>query len=86
MPQEPDDIQDTDQLEGRYANYFQVGHNAFEFMLDFSQHSHESRTIRWHTRIITVPFFAKSLFTLLEESITQHEQRFGSIPEEDAAE
>jgi hypothetical protein len=23
--------------EGRYANYFQIGHNAFEFIIDFGQ-------------------------------------------------
>src|ERR1700736_3824922 len=22
-------------IEGKYANYFQIGHNAFEFLLDF---------------------------------------------------
>lgn len=24
---------DSEKLEGRYANYFKVGHNAFEFVL-----------------------------------------------------
>ncbi len=26
-----------DILEGRYANYFEIGHNAFEFVLDLGQ-------------------------------------------------
>jgi len=30
---EPETGTDSGQLEGRYANYFQVGHNAFEFVL-----------------------------------------------------
>lgn len=28
--------QGSRKLEARYSNYFKVGHNAFEFVLDFS--------------------------------------------------
>ena len=27
----------SDKLEGRYANYFKVGHNEFEFVMEFGQ-------------------------------------------------
>jgi len=37
MSQENQPLPATGELEGRYANYFQVGHNAVEFVLDFGQ-------------------------------------------------
>jgi hypothetical protein len=37
--------------EGRYANFFQIGHNAAEFLLEFGQE--EGRII--HTRIYMSP-------------------------------
>ncbi len=70
-------------LEGRYANTFQVGHNAFEFVLDFGQ-ANLPDTPRYHTRIITGPVSAKVLFAVLRESIERYEEAFGKIP--DAAE
>ena len=33
------------ELEGRYANYFKVGHNAFEFLLDFGQLAREDERV-----------------------------------------
>lgn len=64
-------------LEGRYANYFKVGHNAFEFLLDFGQLYPEGKEAQLHTRIITSPIYAKALLELLRESINQYEQTFG---------
>ena len=29
-------------LEGRYANYFKVGHNAYEFFIDCGQYDTEN--------------------------------------------
>jgi hypothetical protein len=82
MLQKPKDSQNPGQLEGPYANYVQVGHNAFEFVLDFGQFYPGSGPPWLHTRIITVPFYAKALCELLQESIAQYEQTFGAIPEE----
>ncbi|MBW2057770.1 MAG: DUF3467 domain-containing protein [Deltaproteobacteria bacterium] len=67
------------QLEGRYANYFKVGHNAFEFVLDFGQLYPESTEAQVHTRIITSPIYAKTLFETLRESIEQYEKNFEPI-------
>ena len=80
MNPENDPPQGPDELEGRYANYFKVGHNAFEFLFDFGQIHTEGRPAPLHTRIITTPVYAKSLLGLLQESIDQHEQIFGAIP------
>jgi Protein of unknown function (DUF3467) len=77
--------EDAGSLRARYANYFAVGHNAFEFVLDFGQHYPESRfpdptKAPLHTRIITVPVYARVLLDLLRDSVTRHEALFGPIP------
>jgi hypothetical protein len=71
-------------LEGRYANSFQVGHNAFEFVLDFGQVAPESGQVQFHTRIITGPVYAKTFLGVLQDSINQYEQTFGAIPQDKA--
>ncbi len=65
--------------EGKYANHFQVGHNAFEFLLDFGQFFSDREY--FHTRIVTSPRHAKDLLTLLGESIERYECTFGFIAE-----
>ena len=66
-------------LEGRYANYFKVGHSAFEFVLDFGQFYQDNGGAQFHTRIITSPAYGKALFELLRDSIAQYEQTFEPI-------
>jgi hypothetical protein len=66
--------------EGRYANYFEVGHNAFEFVVDFAQLYSEGERPCFHTRIITGPAYAKSMLEMLNQAIAQYEQSFGTIP------
>ena len=66
-------------IEGRYANFFKVGHNAFEFVLDFGQYYRENEDAELYTRIITSPFYAKSLLKTLNESILRYELNFGAI-------
>jgi len=79
MSQENESPSATGQLEGRYANYFKVGHNAFEFLLDFGQFYAESQRAQFHTRIVTNPIYARALFETLQECINQYEQTFGPI-------
>jgi hypothetical protein len=69
-------------LEGRYANYFEIGHNAFEFLLDFGQMYLEGPEARMHTRIVTSPIFAKKLAETLNRALCQYEQAHGSVPDE----
>jgi hypothetical protein len=64
-----------------YANYFQIGYNSAEFLLDFGRHFENSEW-RIHQRIIMTPMHAKILFRLLSDSILQYETRFGSIPDD----
>jgi hypothetical protein len=66
-------------LEGKYANYFQVGHNAFEFVVDFGQMYSDGPREQIHTRIVTGPWYAKEFMELLEQSVEQYEEHFGPI-------
>lgn len=65
--------------EGLYANYFQVGHNAFEFIIEFGQYYPGNDEAELFTRIITSPAYAKSLLDTLTASLKAHEKSFGPI-------
>jgi hypothetical protein len=62
-----------------YANYFEVGHNAFEFLIDFGQFQPETGTVRMHSRMVTGPVHAKLLAQLLTEAVTRFEAEHGEI-------
>jgi hypothetical protein len=82
MEQEFEYAEKVTPKEGRYANYFKVGHNAFEFLLDFGQFYSGSDRAQIHTRIVTSPAYAKELLATLRDSIDQFELSFGIIPKE----
>ena len=56
------------ELEGRYTNYFTVGHNAFEVVLVFGQFYEGNREPQLHTRIVTGPAYAKKLLEVLDHA------------------
>jgi hypothetical protein len=60
--------------QGRYANYFQIGHNIAEFLLEFGQ---EDGSI--HTRVYLSPQHAKILSDLLAETLRSYERLFGPL-------
>lgn len=66
-------------IEGKYANYFMVGHNAFEFVIDFGQYYAETDKAELYFRIVTSPCYAKELFVTLRDAIEQYEKSFGVI-------
>jgi hypothetical protein len=65
---------EANQCEGKYANYFKVGQNSFEIILDFGQFYSEDQEAKLHTRIVTSPAYAKELLDVLRVSIEQHEK------------
>jgi hypothetical protein len=79
LEREGRDRQDTAPLQGRYANYFTVGHNVFEFVLDFGQFYPQGEAPQLHTRIVTAPSYARALLETLRESVEQYEETFGPI-------
>ncbi len=72
-----------DRLLARFSNYFQIGHNAFEFLLDFGQGYRDSDQAQFHTRIITSPAYARALREILQDAVTKYESALGRIQEED---
>jgi len=69
----------SENLEGRYANYFEVGHNEFEFVIDFGQFYQNEKDIQMHTRIITSPAYLRALLEVLSKSNEEYEQTYGII-------
>ena len=66
--------------EGHYANHFRVGYNALEFVLEFAQWYPEGGQPRSHTRIVTLPAYAKALAETLGESLERYQRAYGPIP------
>ena len=66
-------------IEGRYANFFKVGYNAFEFVIDFGQNYSEKNEAELFNRVILAPAFAKALHAALKDSIKKYEKKFGKI-------
>lgn len=63
--------------EARYSNIFRIGYNAYEFVFDFGQ-SHPPGKEHMHTRIVTSPASAKDLSELLQDSLGEHQEKYGS--------
>ena len=70
---------DDGQIEGRYANYFTIGFDRDEFLLDFGQSFSEEATPAAYVRIITTPGYAQILQRMLGESLVDYEKEFGPI-------
>ena len=62
--------------KGLYANYFEVGQTAFEFVLDFGHRYRGQAPVACHTRIVTSPTYARALLQTLTDAIDQHSHRF----------
>lgn len=75
--QTADDLDDAQ--EGRYANHFSIGHNAFEVILQFGQFYEGNSQPVMHTRIVTGPAYAQGLLQLLGRALKEYESTFGPI-------
>lgn len=62
--------------KGVYANYFEIGHTAFEFVIDFGQR-YGSLSTPCHTRIVTSPVYAQALLETLRDALEQYASAFG---------
>lgn len=60
-----------------YANYFEVGQTAFEFVIDFGERYRGQRPAACHTRIVTSPTYARALLETLTDAIEEYGRRFG---------
>jgi hypothetical protein len=67
------------ETEARYANFFEVGHNAYEFLIEFGQYRPKSENVQPQARIVTGPVFAKLLLSILTKAVAQFEEEHGAI-------
>lgn len=75
---------DRSQLgEGRYANFFEIGHNAFGFVFDFGQLGLDAEPPRIYMRVITSPSGARKLCQLLNEALAEYLNAFGPMQPDD---
>jgi len=65
--------------EGRYANHFHIGYNAFEMILQFGQFYEGNKQPVMHTTIITSPAYAENLLHLLSSTLAQYRESFGEL-------
>ena len=70
---------DGSRLEGRYANYLQVGHNAFEVVFDFGQQYPDAQSPSLHTRIVTHPAYLKAFLVVLADALDAYQRSFGAL-------
>lgn len=77
---------ESDRPEGKYANYFEIGHAASEFLIDIAQFYQDWGKARFHTRIVTSPQGAKALQETLRKSLDEYEKTYGIISPEDEQE
>ncbi len=75
-------LKSKQRAHGQYANHYRIGHNAYEFVIDFGQLYEGDNEGRFHTRIVTNPRYAKELRNLLSISIKTYEESFGAIKED----
>jgi len=75
------DIDHEDDARELYSNFFKVGFNAAEFLVDFGR-QFEGAQEHIYQRIITSPVHAKALSRLLEKSVRGYEEKFGLIAED----
>ena len=68
-------------LLASYANYFEVGHNAFEFLIDAGQVEPQSGNVQLMSRVAISPVHAKLLAQLLTRAIAQFEATHHEIPD-----
>ena len=84
MSADPASRTQADSLLAIYANYCEVGFNAYEFLIDFGQFRPEQAAIHVHSRIVSGPVQAKLFARMLSEAIARHEAEHGVIADIEA--
>jgi hypothetical protein len=78
---EDDRSERHDNLQARYANFFQVGFNNWEFVIDFGYYYEGDAAPAIHSRIILAPPIAADLLELLERTVADHKRSYGPAGE-----
>jgi hypothetical protein len=68
-----------------YVNYFELGHNPYEFLIDLGQYrptvTESGGMVTMHTMVAISPPYAKLLSQLLAAAVDEHESEHGKIAE-----
>ncbi len=75
----PDEVDRSNMGEGRYANYAEIGHNAYEFVFDFGQVWLDGDLARVYVRVVTNPETAQRLCGALDNALSAYRTTFGVI-------
>jgi hypothetical protein len=62
---------------GQYANYFKVGYNAVEFVIDYGQFFNGDDETALCGRIITSPSYVRCLIDTLSDAMIDFERKHG---------
>jgi Protein of unknown function (DUF3467) len=73
--------QTSNPLEGRYVNYFKIGYNAFELIIDCGQCYADNEEPQLYTRIVMSPAYGKVLLKTLHDSLEEYEKAYGRVGE-----
>ena len=68
----------SDQPDARYVNYFAIGFNALEVVLEFAQ-SYGTAKLPPSVRLVMSPVYAKEFLTMLAAAIGEYERSFGKL-------
>jgi hypothetical protein len=74
-----DDVDRSNRGEGRYANYAEIGHNAYEFVFDFGQVWLDGDPAMVYVRVVTNPETAQRLYGALDNALSAYRTTFGVI-------
>jgi len=70
---------DESAAQGKYANFLNVWHSNYEFVIDIGQVMPGRNEIKVFERIVTNPLRAKLFLRALEMNMQKYEQMFGRI-------
>ena len=79
MSRRPKPVNGADLPLAKYANYFEVGHNAHEFLLKFCQYRPEAAELCVVTTIVLHPTLGKVLHGMLRDALEKYEYENGPL-------
>jgi hypothetical protein len=74
-----DEVDRSNMGEGHYANYAEIGHNAYEFVFDFGQVWIDFDPATVYVRVVTSPETALHLYGALDNALSAYRTSFGEI-------
>jgi len=81
MTTKPSESEESQVVTASYANYFEVAHNLFEFLIDIGQIDPCTGQFNIGNRVAVGPTHAKLLARLLDRAVTQYESQYEQIPD-----